>query len=128
MGKHTTVIFIRIEHEILPQLAHLAHAGDGPAPFARLVQGGQQHGGEDRDDRNYIELKMGKKFCLILLMNQFTCFLSIYVYMCENTGHGKMRESLGQDVHIRVYLGSLRLFFRRFENAGNGCRVGNEKM
>ena len=25
------------------------------------------------------------------------------MYMCENTGHGKMRENMGQDVHIGVY-------------------------
>ena len=39
-----------------------------------------------------------------------------------------MRESLGKDVRMCLYMGRFLLFFRHFENMGNGCRVDNEKM
>ena len=45
------VIVVGVDHHVIADLLEIVGAGDVFRPVARLVQGRQQHGGEDRDDR-----------------------------------------------------------------------------
>ena len=60
---------IRVKSENGSGLFQVAHATRGPRPRPRLVQRRQQHGGQNRDDRNFIYLR--KQFFYVNLCQRW---------------------------------------------------------
>ena len=51
--RHVLVVIVRIKKKSLVKLVVLIDTGDSPGPGPRLIQRGQQHRGQNRDDRNH---------------------------------------------------------------------------
>ena len=76
---HITVVFIRIRGEGQPPLLQVARAGDAAGSLARLVQRGQQHGGENRDDRNSNSDTISKFYIISSLSSTYI----FHLYLCR---------------------------------------------
>ena len=50
--RHDVVVVPAVEHDLFAQIAELGQTGSAVRTAACLIEGGEQHGGQDRDDRD----------------------------------------------------------------------------
>ena len=102
-GHRVVVVLVRIDFVHQHQLLEVVHAGDGAGFLAGLGQGGQQHGGQDGDDRNHHQqFNQGEVLFHVLSLSFCLCQKSV-IYIILGKIYGKSIGNAQKTVFWRIF-------------------------